>query len=107
MAKCSRAPGINEGHSLQLNSHGYWICEYGCGYKKKAAKQQGLAEGGATYIKARGAFGNKNDRELAAGKSRKNPDGSSGGCAVATIGLLGGGLAALYAGADMVLRWIA
>lgn len=109
MAKCSRAPGINEGHSLSLNSHGYWICEYGCGYKKKAAKQQGLAEGGSTQIKVRGAWGSKNDKELSKGKSRVNPDGSAGkgGCAGAFIGLaaLGGGL--LYAAADTIWRFVA
>jgi hypothetical protein len=105
MAKCSRAPGINEGHSLSLNSHGYWICEYGCGYKKRAAKTEGTS---TTVIKG-GKWGNKADKELSKGKSRVNPDGKSGkgGCAGAFIGLaaLGGGL--LYAAADTIWRFVA
>jgi hypothetical protein len=94
VAKCSRAPGINEGHSLQMNSFGYWYCEYGCGYKKKAAK----AEPSPMIEIKGGKWGNK---------SRADHVKSGSGCAVATIGLLGGSLAALYAAADAIWSLVA
>jgi hypothetical protein len=79
MAKCPNAPGINEGHMKALNSHGYWYCEYGCGWRKKAAK----AEDTKQTIDRLG--------------QRSSPLDNKAGCAGAFIGLaaLGGGL--LYA----------
>lgn len=103
---CSKAPGINEGHAKSLNSHGYWICEYGCGWRKKASDKEMGRD--VTRLAATRGFGNKNDKKLK-GESRKNPDGTAGksGCAGAFIGLaaLGGGL--LYAAGDTIWRFIA
>lgn len=109
MAKCSKAPGINEGHSLQQNSFGYWYCEYGCGYKKAPSNKEQSRN--VTRLAATRGFGNKNDKKLSKGKSRQNdpnsPVKSSSGCAVTAIGLLGGAAALLYGATDVIWRLVA
>lgn len=77
MAKCSKNPAINGEHMSELNSHGYWICAYGCGYKKKAAQAQ---QRNVVQYKG-GVFNAKADRKNADNSSRKNEKGAvqSGG----------------------------
>jgi len=81
---------------MQLNSHNYWVCMYGCGHKKKANKPQ------AFTAKKLDAKPRQNQRQQPLTQPRSNSKQSppavsaagpaKNGCASVIVFFAGGGI---------------